>query len=174
MFPGLWCTMTNVSQGSWIAVSVHAVMHADYRMKRLQLQSVEHLRSSISLNGKFSPCSDWSHVSPLPLGDLSLIGDAKYMTQLWVNVNTIVLTYIIQIFQAVKNVLSMSEKEISKQNNVDKFEIREQNKNKTEAKWKYKVRSFQQRWCYHSVKEQIQSIQTLRSAQLPNVCHLPR
>lgn len=37
----------------------------------------------------------------------------------------------------------MSEKEISKQNNVDKFEIREQNKNKTEAKWKYKVRSFQ-------------------------------
>lgn len=47
------------------------------------------------------------------------------------------------VFQAVKNVLSMSEKEISKQNNVEKFEIREQNKNKTEAKWKYKVRSFQ-------------------------------
>lgn len=46
-------------------------------------------------------------------------------------------------FQAVKNVLSMSEKEISKQNNVEKFEMREQNKNKTEAKWKYKVRSFQ-------------------------------
>lgn len=42
-------------------------------------------------------------------------------------------------FQAVKNVLSMSEKEISKQNNVEKFEMREQNKNKTEAKWKYKV-----------------------------------
>ncbi|KAM4613939.1 lysine-specific demethylase phf2 isoform 1-T1 [Polymixia lowei] len=40
--------------------------------------------------------------------------------------------------KAVKNVLSMSEKEISKQNNVEKFEIREQNKNKTEAKWKYK------------------------------------
>uniref|UniRef100_A0A4W6D2R7 Lysine-specific demethylase PHF2 n=1 Tax=Lates calcarifer TaxID=8187 RepID=A0A4W6D2R7_LATCA len=38
----------------------------------------------------------------------------------------------------MKNVLSMSEKEISKQNNVEKFEIREQNKNKTEAKWKYK------------------------------------
>lgn len=45
--------------------------------------------------------------------------------------------------QVVKNVLSMSEKEISKQNNVEKFEIREQNKNKTEAKWKYKVRIFQ-------------------------------
>uniref|UniRef100_A0A4W6D295 Lysine-specific demethylase PHF2 n=1 Tax=Lates calcarifer TaxID=8187 RepID=A0A4W6D295_LATCA len=40
--------------------------------------------------------------------------------------------------KAAKNVLSMSEKEISKQNNVEKFEIREQNKNKTEAKWKYK------------------------------------
>lgn len=65
------------------------------------------------------------------------------------NVDAVVLTYIIEIFQAVKNVLSMSEKEISKQNNVDKFEIREQNKSKTEAKWKYKVRSFQRRWCYH-------------------------
>lgn len=43
-------------------------------------------------------------------------------------------------FQAVKNVLSVSEKETSKQNNVEKFEMREQNKNKTEAKWKYKVR----------------------------------
>uniref|UniRef100_I3J5B9 Lysine-specific demethylase PHF2 n=1 Tax=Oreochromis niloticus TaxID=8128 RepID=I3J5B9_ORENI len=32
----------------------------------------------------------------------------------------------------------MSEKEMSKQNNVEKFDIREQNKNKTEAKWKYK------------------------------------
>lgn len=42
--------------------------------------------------------------------------------------------------QVVKNALSMSEKEMSKQNNVEKFEIREQNKNKTEAKWKYKVR----------------------------------
>uniref|UniRef100_A0A7N8X5Q2 Lysine-specific demethylase PHF2 n=1 Tax=Mastacembelus armatus TaxID=205130 RepID=A0A7N8X5Q2_9TELE len=40
--------------------------------------------------------------------------------------------------KAVKNVLSMSEKDISKQNSVEKFEIREQNKNKTEAKWKYK------------------------------------
>uniref|UniRef100_A0A665WIA1 Lysine-specific demethylase PHF2 n=1 Tax=Echeneis naucrates TaxID=173247 RepID=A0A665WIA1_ECHNA len=38
----------------------------------------------------------------------------------------------------IKNVLSPAEKEISKQNNVEKFEIREQNKNKTEAKWKYK------------------------------------
>lgn len=44
-------------------------------------------------------------------------------------------------FQGVKQVLSMSEKETSKQNNLEKFEIREQNKNKTEAKWKYKVRS---------------------------------
>uniref|UniRef100_A0A668TIS2 Lysine-specific demethylase PHF2 n=1 Tax=Oreochromis aureus TaxID=47969 RepID=A0A668TIS2_OREAU len=32
----------------------------------------------------------------------------------------------------------MSEKEMSKQNNVEKFDIREQSKNKTEAKWKYK------------------------------------
>lgn len=42
--------------------------------------------------------------------------------------------------QAVKNVLSVSEREMSKHNNVEKFDIREQNKNKTEAKWKYKVR----------------------------------
>ncbi|KAK7907402.1 hypothetical protein WMY93_016014 [Mugilogobius chulae] len=40
--------------------------------------------------------------------------------------------------KAVKSVLSSSEKEPTKQNSVDKFEIREQNKNKTEAKWKYK------------------------------------
>lgn len=40
--------------------------------------------------------------------------------------------------KVVKNVLSVSEKETSKQNNMEKFEIREQNKNKTEAKWKYK------------------------------------
>ncbi|XP_038145086.1 lysine-specific demethylase phf2, partial [Cyprinodon tularosa] len=40
--------------------------------------------------------------------------------------------------KVVKNVLSVSEKETSKQNNMDKFDIREQNKNKTEAKWKYK------------------------------------
>lgn len=33
----------------------------------------------------------------------------------------------------------MSAKEIPKQNNMEKFEIREQSKNKTEAKWKYKV-----------------------------------
>lgn len=44
--------------------------------------------------------------------------------------------------QVVKNLLSMSAKEIPKQNNMEKFEIREQNKNKTEAKWKYKVRIF--------------------------------
>uniref|UniRef100_G3PB86 PHD finger protein 2 n=1 Tax=Gasterosteus aculeatus aculeatus TaxID=481459 RepID=G3PB86_GASAC len=37
-----------------------------------------------------------------------------------------------------KNVLSVSEREMSKHNNVEKFDIREQNKNKTEAKWKYK------------------------------------
>ncbi|XP_037347018.1 lysine-specific demethylase phf2 isoform X2 [Pungitius pungitius] len=40
--------------------------------------------------------------------------------------------------KAVKNVLSVSEREMSKQNNAEKFDIREQNKNKTEAKWKYK------------------------------------
>ncbi|XP_077948373.1 lysine-specific demethylase phf2 isoform X4 [Gasterosteus aculeatus] len=40
--------------------------------------------------------------------------------------------------KAVKNVLSVSEREMSKHNNVEKFDIREQNKNKTEAKWKYK------------------------------------
>lgn len=37
----------------------------------------------------------------------------------------------------------MSAKEIPKQNNMEKFEIREQSKNKTEAKWKYKVRTVQ-------------------------------
>lgn len=36
--------------------------------------------------------------------------------------------------------MSFMEKETSKQNNVEKFEMREPNKNKTEAKWKYKVR----------------------------------
>ncbi|TWW62835.1 Lysine-specific demethylase phf2 [Takifugu flavidus] len=40
--------------------------------------------------------------------------------------------------KVVKNLLSMSAKEIPKQNNMEKFEIREQSKNKTEAKWKYK------------------------------------
>ncbi|XP_037534468.1 lysine-specific demethylase phf2 [Nematolebias whitei] len=40
--------------------------------------------------------------------------------------------------KAVKNVTSLPEKEISKQNNTGKFEMREQNKNKNEAKWKYK------------------------------------
>jgi len=58
-------------------------------------------------------------------------------------VKKLCLFFNILIFQAVKNVLSMSDKELSKQNNVEKFEIREQNKNKTEAKWKYKVSSFQ-------------------------------
>lgn len=47
--------------------------------------------------------------------------------------------------QVVKNLLSMSAKEIPKQNNMEKFEIREQSKNKTEAKWKYKVRKSQKR-----------------------------
>lgn len=42
----------------------------------------------------------------------------------------------------------MTEKEISKQNNMDKFEIREQNKNKTEAKWKYKVRILTVKFCH--------------------------
>lgn len=42
--------------------------------------------------------------------------------------------------QAAKNVLSVPNKEsASKQNEVEKFEVREQNKSKTEAKWKYKV-----------------------------------
>lgn len=45
-------------------------------------------------------------------------------------------------FQAVKNALTVSEKETSKQNNKEKFEVREQNKNKTEARWKYKVSGF--------------------------------
>ncbi|XP_008318986.1 lysine-specific demethylase phf2 isoform X1 [Cynoglossus semilaevis] len=40
--------------------------------------------------------------------------------------------------KAVKNALTVSEKETSKQNNKEKFEVREQNKNKTEARWKYK------------------------------------
>uniref|UniRef100_A0A8C6M5R1 PHD finger protein 2 n=1 Tax=Nothobranchius furzeri TaxID=105023 RepID=A0A8C6M5R1_NOTFU len=40
--------------------------------------------------------------------------------------------------KVVKTVLSPPEKDVSKQNNVDKFDMREQNKNKTEAKWKYK------------------------------------
>lgn len=45
----------------------------------------------------------------------------------------------------MKNIPSVSEKELSKQNSVEKFEMREQNKNKTEAKWKYKVSCFQLR-----------------------------
>nr|XP_048713975.1 lysine-specific demethylase PHF2 isoform X4 [Caretta caretta] len=41
--------------------------------------------------------------------------------------------------QAAKNVLSVPNKEVvNKQNEVEKFEIREHNKSKTEAKWKYK------------------------------------
>lgn len=44
--------------------------------------------------------------------------------------------------QVVKSGLTVTEKETSKQNNMERFEIREQNKNKTEAKWKYKVRFF--------------------------------
>lgn len=42
--------------------------------------------------------------------------------------------------QAPKSVMSFMEKGTNKQNNVEKFEVREPNKNKTEAKWKYKVR----------------------------------
>ncbi|KAL7837453.1 hypothetical protein SRHO_G00271640 [Serrasalmus rhombeus] len=37
-----------------------------------------------------------------------------------------------------KTMMSFMEKEMNKQNDVEKFEIREHNKNKTEAKWKYK------------------------------------
>ncbi|XP_072790772.1 lysine-specific demethylase PHF2 isoform X3 [Taeniopygia guttata] len=41
--------------------------------------------------------------------------------------------------KAAKNVLSVPNKEsVSKQNEVEKFEVREQSKSKTEAKWKYK------------------------------------
>ncbi|XP_014807014.1 PREDICTED: lysine-specific demethylase PHF2 [Calidris pugnax] len=41
--------------------------------------------------------------------------------------------------KAAKNVLSVPNKETaSKQNEAEKFEVREQNKSKTEAKWKYK------------------------------------
>ncbi|KFV67443.1 Lysine-specific demethylase PHF2, partial [Dryobates pubescens] len=41
--------------------------------------------------------------------------------------------------KAAKNVLSVPNKEAAgKQNEVEKFEVREQNKSKTEAKWKYK------------------------------------
>ncbi|XP_019392492.1 PREDICTED: lysine-specific demethylase PHF2 isoform X3 [Crocodylus porosus] len=41
--------------------------------------------------------------------------------------------------KAAKNVLNVPNKEtVNKQNEVEKFEIREQNKTKTEAKWKYK------------------------------------
>ncbi|XP_051931026.1 lysine-specific demethylase phf2 isoform X1 [Hippocampus zosterae] len=39
--------------------------------------------------------------------------------------------------KGVKNIVTILEKE-TKQNNVQKFEIRDQNKTKTEAKWKYK------------------------------------
>lgn len=53
-----------------------------------------------------------------------------------------VFTFMLRLLlQVVKNLLSMSAKEIPKQNNMEKFEIREQSKNKTEAKWKYKVRT---------------------------------
>lgn len=51
------------------------------------------------------------------------------------------LFVLLLLLQVVKNLLSMSAKEIPKQNNMEKFEIREQSKNKTEAKWKYKVRT---------------------------------
>ncbi|XP_057685179.1 lysine-specific demethylase phf2-like isoform X2 [Corythoichthys intestinalis] len=43
----------------------------------------------------------------------------------------------IRLSEGLKNIV-MSEKETLKQNDVKKLEIREQNKNKTEAKWKYK------------------------------------
>lgn len=50
------------------------------------------------------------------------------------------LLVILSFSQAPKSVMSFMEKETNKQNNVEKFEMREPNKNKTEAKWKYKVR----------------------------------
>ncbi|XP_061545104.1 lysine-specific demethylase phf2 isoform X1 [Phycodurus eques] len=40
--------------------------------------------------------------------------------------------------KGVRNIVTISEKETLKQNNVEKFENREQHKNKTEARWKYK------------------------------------
>ncbi|KAJ7994406.1 hypothetical protein DPEC_G00248950 [Dallia pectoralis] len=40
--------------------------------------------------------------------------------------------------KVAKNILSISEKETCKQIDVEKFEIREQSKKQTEAKWKYK------------------------------------
>ncbi|KAG5274785.1 hypothetical protein AALO_G00140090 [Alosa alosa] len=40
--------------------------------------------------------------------------------------------------KAAKSVMSPVEREPNKQNDVEKFEMREHNKNKTEAKWKYK------------------------------------
>lgn len=54
------------------------------------------------------------------------------------------------ITQLVKTGMSNLEKETSKPNDVDKFKmIREHNKNKTEAKWKYKVRLLGL-WCKES------------------------
>ena len=131
-------------------MSVHAdlCMHDD-QMKRLQRPALNVLRPPFSLHGRDSNCSDWLRAGGVPshLGFGVELGMQSSKRGFGSMLTPFVLTYTIQIFQAVKNVLSMSEKEISKQNNVEKFEIREQNRNKTEAKWKYKVRSFQQRWC---------------------------
>lgn len=56
--------------------------------------------------------------------------------------------------QATKNALSAPNKEpTEKQNEVEKLEIREQNKTKTEAKWKYKV------WLLLSCDSTVDSIQ---------------
>lgn len=74
-----------------------------------------------------------------PLADANVTTVKAALCSSWMNISVNNRVFL----QAVKNVLSMSEKEITKQNNMEKFEIREQNKNKTEAKWKYKVRPFQ-------------------------------
>lgn len=58
----------------------------------------------------------------------------------WDNLLICLLVLFSYLCQAAKNTLSTPEKEpVEKQNEVEKFEIREQNKIKTEAKWKYKV-----------------------------------
>uniref|UniRef100_A0A4W4G5Y4 Lysine-specific demethylase PHF2 n=1 Tax=Electrophorus electricus TaxID=8005 RepID=A0A4W4G5Y4_ELEEL len=46
--------------------------------------------------------------------------------------------FLFYVLQATKGVVSFLEKEMNKQNDEEKFEIREHSKNKTEAKWKYK------------------------------------
>lgn len=55
----------------------------------------------------------------------------------WYN---LLISFFFYLNQAAKNAMNTPNKEpADKQNEVEKFEIREQNKTKTEAKWKYKV-----------------------------------